>query len=499
MDDRFMKAMNSIEPDENVVERIIASEVSLFRHALMLICWGLILTSFNINIESIELALYTAWLGGVLMSLGLWMLRAENKRVMVALYCGMLRLLISAASYWLGTLPVSSDTPSLAAVYTAILIITLFTQLYCLFSGLRDLALRFENAQLASRLMRCFVLYISLYVFVLVCVAVPFLIIPVLLYGLFVLVNLPRTVNQLKKYVPLGRRATSVKSINKWVWLTLLLYIAITIGGEFGFLYYINAPTQEAQLYINAVSPETAEIRERLKDFGMPEHVLDDLPDDEVRLFEGIYDGSAGIFYSKEIVNRDGGRLEIIGFNGVMPADRIRVLFYYRWLELPKHTYTDLLSIASSYETFPISETPNERGLSLYDKEKDTYRQTLLNDGALIGFSQSTNSFILQNTTDTGLVTQIQFRLYPNYDNQRGYVAVDMTVDKNPNQLTNTNRFSTYVHQESLWNRPYFNALNKTSPSGYSQIRSTGDARAFWSEGFYTLLEYRPEQWKSEE
>jgi len=82
-----------------------------------------------------------------------------------------------------------------------------------------------------------------------------------------------------------------------------------------------------------------------------------------------------------------------------------------------------------------------------------------------------------------------------NYCNQRGYVAVDMSVDKNPDLHTLTNRFSTYVHQESLWNRPYFNALNKTSPTGYSQIRSTENARSFWSEGFYTLLEYLPEGW----
>jgi hypothetical protein len=62
-----------------------------------------------------------------------------------------------------------------------------------------------------------------------------------------------------------------------------------------------------------------------------------------------------------------------------------------------------------------------------------------------------------------------------------------------------SNRFATYVHQQSLWNRPYFNVLNKTSPFGYSSINDMPGARAFWSEWFQVELSYWPEGWEAEE
>lgn len=480
MDDQFKYVVPvHIKPDNSTIED------NLFCNALTLLCWGLVLLNVSLDFQGLELSLYSTWGGVILLMLGLWMLRQENRQMATALRCGVLLLLIRTATYWLSTFP-DPEGPStlLLAITTAsFLVLTV----YYLFSGLRDFASRFVNEMLEKQFIRCFWLYFSLVFLLLVCVIIPFPFLAYLLipYALFVMIYLPISVSKLKQYVPLGKRVTSVKAINKWVIIALCFYTAATISGEFGCLYYVNAPRPEAQLYSNFSSSESNAIRERLTELRMPEYVLNDLPDDEVLLYKDVYRSASKIMESGEITNRDGGRLEIYSFVGIMPEGKVRTLFYYRWHELPKHTYTELFSIISILKKITMQENWDEKGLSLYDKDGKTYSQTLLNNGALIGYTHDDSQGIPANV----LMTQIQFRLYPNYKNQRGYVASSTEAE----QLMAFENLLTYIHQESLWNRPHFDALkNRTFANGYNRVNNP----TFWSEGFFPAADYQPIDWE---
>ena len=504
MDNGFSKALDPIAPIEHVITQDTKTKGSLLIYALTLLNWGLILTGFSLDFWEVDLPLYTGWLGIVLMAFGLWMLRKENKRIKDAFRSSIIWLLILAANYWASLFPDSSVSPTRADFFMAISVVISILQFYFLFSGLSSLVLRFNNQKLGKELMYCFALKVSVYIATFVAFVLPDLSTLAFLPAMLILVYQLDTINRIKLYAKLEGHEITVGAVNKRVWLTLFTYVLIVIGCTFGLQYYVNSPNPVAQLYENDISADTAEIRERLISFGMPEYVLSDLPDDEVRLFDSIYDAYTGTYSgsSGEISDRDGGQLEVTGFFGVMPEGRIRVLFFYRWITLPKHTCIDLLSIASSSEHFPMSEPPNERGLSLYDKDGNTYSQTVLNEGALIGDSRCSDEIFQYFTdttdmTDSRLVTQIQFRLYQHYENQRGYIALD-TMAKNRDEPFTISRKATYVHQKSLFNRPYFNAINNTSPYGYIRIKDVPGARAFCSDLFGFTLEYWPENWESE-
>ena len=494
--------MNRIENAEGIIIKHEDADISnekvhtawhmLFRRAIFFLCLGLVLVSFNINIERIELALYTTWAGGMFITLGLWMLRRDNTWLSTAFRTSLLLLVFRSVEYTMGVFPVSEAVHSFRIALIIISGISAVVMMYCLFTGLQDIAYRFGSQHLAGRLIRCFYLYVSMFVLILLNFVVPILFIPTLIYGIFVLINLPYTVSRLKWCIPSGEQVVACKPVYKTVWLCLFAYIAVSIGVMVGFMYSVNAPVPEAVRFVNTVSPETEEIRDRLRYFGMPEHVLDDLPDEEVRLFTGIYDAFVSRTRSRGIVDRNGGSLEIISFIGIMPEGRVRTLFYYRWLELPGGAYVDVLSFASDFRIFVMLPDSEERGMALFDRNGVTYRQTLLNDGALIRFGMPAppNFFIFP--IQTGFATQIQFRLFPNYENQRGYVAASALVMR-PDVQTHFGIFATYVHQERLWNRPHFNVLNHTCSIGSVSISLFEGSRAFWSESFGNNAVYRPE------
>ena len=463
-------------------------KLNLFNRAINLLCIGFVLIIFNINIERIELALYTTWAGSIFITLGLWMIRDENSKLNIAFRFSLLLLAVSSAMYWLGVFP---DNNAVFGVYLLILSNIMFAvHMYYLFSGLRIIALRCENEQLANRLMRCFYLYVILFVLILLCMIIHILIIPTLIYGIVVLINIPLSVSKLKYCSPPDEEIIACKPILKTVWLCMLFYITVSIGGMIGLLYFVNTPMPEVTRFVNIISPETDEARESLLYFGMPYHILRDLPDDEVILFNGIFDASAIRMKSQSIVDRNGGTLEINKFIGFMPHGRVRTLLHYRWISLPSSSYVDLISIANPLRHFAILPDSEERGMALFDRNGVTYKQTLLNEGAIIGFPQFTSQFFMF-PAEPGFIAQIKFRLFPNYENQRGYVAVSTQLT-HPEVSMFFNVWTTYVHQERWWNRPHFSALNKTSPSGYSSIRNHAGARAFWSEMFASHLTFHP-------
>ena len=469
------------------------SKGRLFHNALTLLVIGLILIFFYINVEGSDIASYTAWIGCGLLAAGLWMLRKENKQISHAFGFAALFLLMRIAFYWLGVFPLSETIIAVSTFLFIVSNITILIMMYFLFTGLRNVALKFGDAQLAIRLIRCFVLYVSLYGVLLVCFILPVLIVPAIIYGIFVLIKLPLTLNQLGKHIPFDTQDIIVKPLNKWSILIVSLYIAINIGGQFGFMYYVNAPRPEAVPFVNEISPVTVELRERLVYLGMPENVLSDLPDDEIRQFEGIYDANVNKMDSSVIVNRDGGELEVISFIGFMPEGKVRTLFYYHWREPPSNAFIDMLSIACPLDHYTMLGDSGEKGLSLFDKDGTSYRQTLLNEGNLVGNPQLNEANLVANFQFTslfshintpGFTTQILFRLYPQYENQRGYVAVNALVSR-PDEVLGFSSNATYVHQESVWNRPHFSPLNQTAPYGYMDISFIKGSEAFWSEWFY--------------
>ncbi|MCL2615570.1 MAG: hypothetical protein FWD30_02095 [Dehalococcoidia bacterium] len=260
----------------------------------------------------------------------------------------------------------------------------------------------------------------------------------------------------------------------------MVLYIAVAIGGEFGFLYHVNAPNPASSEYVNTFSSDTAEIRQRMLDFGLPEYVLNDLPESEILLFSGIYDGNAEIKNSHQIVWRDDGKLEVVGFEGLLPGGKVRTLFYYRWLELPKHTFVDLIAIQKDLRYFALPNDINESGLALYDKDGKTYGQTLQYERGATHYAY-------------GLV-QVKFRLYPHYENQRAYVAMDTVISRLSVTLS-FDSFSSYVHQEHLWNRPHLDISDIVAASIFNDIRiSTTGSVIFCREVFITSSPYRPMQ-----
>jgi hypothetical protein len=117
--------------------------------------------------------------------------------------------------------------------------------------------------------------------------------------------------------------------------------------------------------------------------------------------------------------------------------------------------------------------------LALYDYDGTTYSQVPLNkDNIARSAHQSPSTYFssIISSTETVALMQLQYRLLPNCANQRGYVAVSAAAVE-PIDFVG---LLTYIHQESLWNRPHLDMLILATPWG-----NTMESAAFRSEVFY--------------
>ena|GEM_PF-2111503 len=479
MNDLYSNTESDTQADCGQKSNVHLGKTKPFVCALTLLCWGIGLSSFSINFFNDELPLYTTWIGVVVLSLGLWILRSENKQLFISFCCSIVVLLMRTALYWMGSFPVGASHNLLMVV--AIMNIPFIFQLAYMFYGLQLIARRIENEVLSKRLRRSFWLFLCFYLAALVGFFFPVLVYLAAPYLLFVFIHFVVVINQLKRHSShVGyEMQPAVNRVKVLVFsLFIIVYGITSIVGNIGFLNYVNKPITMAMVYSNNSGDETASIRAQLAKLGMPDYVLNDLPEEEIQLFEGVYFADSMAEESYAIVERDGGKLEVYYFYGTLSRGKMRVLYYYRWLEPPKHAFVDTFAVwASPSQHIHVANKPEERGLSLYDKDGITYNQELLNSGELLDMANST--------------VQIQFRMHSGYENQRGYVAVSL-VCQSPDYMISSNGWATYVHQESVWNRPYFNVINQWAPSFFWSKNGRPLDKAFWMEGFMTSFYYNP-------
>ncbi|MCL2140234.1 MAG: hypothetical protein FWH42_00930 [Dehalococcoidia bacterium] len=456
-----------------------SSKAGLLGPALTLLCLGFGLVSFSIDFFNNGLPVYTTWFGLILLSLGLWILRTENRQLFFAFGLSFVLLLMRTGIYWLEAFP-NTTSSSLWLTLNVSMLILFVIQIAFMFSGFQTIAQRMGNEFLHNRLRRSFILFIPFYIASLFGIYLPALVYIAAPYLLCVYIYFVVIINQLIKHSRLAEyeMQPSVSKAKSFAFgMFTLFYVVITVIGNIGCLYHVNTPVPTAIIYENEPSPETVATREQLATLGMPDYVLNDLPDDEIRAFDGVYFACSEVTKSYAITERDGGKLEIFSFYGTVSLGEVRVLYYYRWIESPKHAFVDTFAVRVSLSSnFFTSDNPDLRGLSLYDKDGITYSQKLLNDNELL---------------DTGGFAKIQFRIHASYENQRGYIAATMKVIT-PYTMIGSNGWATYIHQESVWNHPYFDSINQSSIRFFWSKNGEPLNKVFWMEGFMTTFEYIP-------
>ncbi|MCL1914873.1 MAG: hypothetical protein FWG10_13615 [Eubacteriaceae bacterium] len=462
------------------------SDAKLFRLALALASAGLALASFNMHVSIFEAAAYSRWAGSLLIAASLWMLHRENSLLNLGFIAGLFSLAVQSAEFWLGAMP-PNRLYSLAAPLAAMSL--LFANICFLLMGLGDIASKFGEPKLANRLWGSFVLYTSSFVLQGFCFDIPGFAIPIFVYSVFVFAALPLTVNELNRSMRLGRPVAKTSRLNAKSAIAALAYAGVTAIIGFALLRQVNQPNPLPILDTGVASSEAIAIatREAMRDLGMPEKVLGDLPDWEIALYEGIYDASISV--GRLDVASGGGQVEITGFVGAMPDGWVRTLFYYRWLEAPKAAYVDLLSVTTTTNPIEINisrQMSSTQGAAYYEKDGVTYRQTLLNDGKLVQAVPISYPLLKFYSA------QVVYRVYPEgYENQRGFVAASTNIKSNKSPI-NVNSYLTYAHQENLWNRPYFDAAGIAASNAYNSLRNIRGSNVYIAGEFYTHLEYWP-------
>lgn len=440
------------------------------KRALRFLFWGLLLQFFSIQIANLQVV--TKSMGVLLLIAGFWILADENPHFRRGLRWSAVILIFEAVTF---SLPYvwgrSVDQPS-AIIILIIGNVLNLCLLYQLFAGLHKLADKLEPIYLDKNLVRksghffpCYLVaaataLISVFIPPLFWVGLPVL----LLLFLYILVNIYR----FGSGIPDGA-AVTVRPLGRGFWLCLGAYAVITALGLGTVMAITSRPHVEAALYEKAAVPSTQlqSARSHMESLGYPPELLEDLPEEAILRHLDVLSMEANTLYWSV----DGGSLELHLYNGYFKDGKIRLLVHYHWTTPPKHGYTDLVAFSLG-QTFMAS--PDFDKLHLYDDSEtgETFSHESLEDSSASGSYYK---------------PYIQFRVFDNQGNQRGYMELDMRIS----DYTRAQAFNIgiiYSHQRSMFNIPYYNPAEQA----VSQPWVNQDTHAFQSQYWLTEWDYIP-------
>lgn len=405
-----------------------------WRQALLLICWGIALTSITLNFLNLQYILPAV--GAMLLCLGFRSLRRENGwfrqcyvlSILLALYRGATDLLLAT--------PLAAD---LSGGWSYLLgLLGWLVSLWLLFALWRALKAVFLRAELPAKTRAAggmVICYFLLFLLALVNASGWLLLLPVLILWICLLTGLFKTSRALD-HAGYAIQPAPVRLSNGRV-------LAVSLGALLLAVLACLLIFSRYPVEASATQLETGqkELRQELLGLGFPEEVLSDLTDEEVALLEGAesvkvqYHSTGSRPDDPEVYNTTGYFIQV-----ELPGDMVRYFFRLSWAEPPEHRLRESLDIVPAWPLDTIFLTSELQGRMLWEEDGQLYQSPL----SALPVSQTYTSFW---GTESYLGYRIDFSLPRKGDQVRFYVTYE-AGQQFPEDPVYYNADARYTHQE---------------------------------------------------
>ena len=342
-----------------------------WRQALLLICWGIALTSITLNFLNLQYILPAV--GAMLLCLGFRSLRRENGwfrqcyvlSILLALYRGATDLLLAT--------PLAAD---LSGGWSYLLgLLGWLVSLWLLFALWRALKAVFLRAELPAKTRAAggmVICYFLLFLLALVNASGWLLLLPVLILWICLLTGLFKTSRALD-HAGYAIQPAPVRLSNGRV-------LAVSLGALLLAVLACLLIFSRYPVEASATQLETGqkELRQELLGLGFPEEVLADLTDQEVALLDG-----ADAVMVKSDLSRWDTRHEIDHISTYfiqveLPDDMVRYFVWFSWDEGPSSRLRESLEIIPDWTHEAILPPSALQGRLLWDEAGQLYQSLLL-------------------------------------------------------------------------------------------------------------------------
>lgn len=439
-----------------------------WRQALLLICWGIALTSITLNFLNLQYILPAV--GAMLLCLGFRSLRRENGwfrqcyvlSILLALYRGATDLLLAT--------PLAAD---LSGGWSYLLgLLGWLVSLWLLFALWRALKAVFLRAELPAKTRAAggmVICYFLLFLLALVNASGWLLLLPVLILWICLLTGLFKTSRALD-HAGYAIQPAPVRLSNGRV-------LAVSLGA---LLLAVLACLLIFSRYPVEASPtqlETGqkELRQELLGLGFPEEVLADLTDQEVALLDGAdavtVENEPGGFWPNSEDEID--RLSIYFIQVELPEDMVRYFFWFSWDEGPSSRLRESLEIIPDWTHEAILPPSAFQGRLLWEADGHLYQSPLSG-----GYGSQTQSSIFFGASSHQSF-RVNFSLPRRGEHIRGYVTYEARIQF-PDELVYYNAEVRYVRQERWLSYPWETPIQHQL-DGWNNNDEAFPARQFWT------------------
>lgn len=469
------------------------------------VCWGLALTTITLNFLYLDYILPA--IGAVLMWLSLRSLRRENRwfafaftciTIHAALFMALRILQATPLEYWIHQQLIYTD-PHVAHIgqqvteydiaKAAVICLFRWLTIFALWRGLKAVFAKAEQEPRTAA--GGGVVFLYALMFPLAVIGVDgllgwiFIIIWVLLIrNLF---KVSRSLDEAGYALsPAPVKLSNGHAAALWLGVPLLAIIVATFLSA-------HLPIR-GQTVENTPTAQT-ELRTQLLGLGFSKHILDDLTDDEVAMFDGAF----AVYTHTPRANDPGqwGLTPSLTMIEVPVAPYRNVyLICYRWDSSPNAPYTDGLEIIPghswsdlhSYPVLPDSDTAAPMGKLLWEENGATYTAPLdIRPPQNISYS----SFFGQ-TSYTAYYAD--FSLPAHSDNTRAYAFWSLENRSPDSGPLFFNYAANYIHRRWLWQYPYqtpsgWASSGRANSSGFTWLQEWGEG-LLADEDFYKQARY---------
>ena len=230
-----------------------------------------------------------------------------------------------------------------------------------------------------------------------------------------------------------------------------------------------------------AAESEADSVRSELVDAGFPDFVARDMTDDDVLKLES----SAKVFTDSRTRTVDGGKLEITTVVSMKSEDALNfsVIHHFRWVENPKHLYTEGIKIYPAYADpeFGFEAKGEISGRVLCEKDG----RTLASEYCSLGEEILNGTDFWGEYSDTVIIGT--YSIPADSKNCRGYV---MYSAKSPDETLSGGYKSGFffAHQNSLLKYPHETAEDELTSSYLSEY-SCFDTDSIFTTGSRESME----------
>lgn len=475
-DSILQSSMAEIPPDD------IAYEVTPWRKAINRILTGFALGAITLNF--LGLNYFLPAIGMILTILGFRTLRRENKWFHACWIITVVRSVYYFPTLILNTTIYQStfSASSIASVLNVLNMAIAFLLYICFWKALRSVQ---EKAGVAPHAGGVVALIVwSVFVCILAILKVPGGLLIGIIFLIFYICIIRSLLKLSKELDEAGYciSTTTVRVTDETV--SIVLVIAILIGCACGYLFF-HRYSMDWQIRSLTENDETQQIKDHLQSLGFPNHILDDLTQEDllscknaVRVVIQVNDYPVNKGHEAKEVQEDGHiliytaydreelRLTGIGVELAGEREQWKVFHHFQWVINPGFYGTDAIQLWTAYRNSKGWVSCSDiSGQVLYNEGNKVYTAPYYSLG---NETYTSTSFFWGEQTSTDVFAE--FSMPRDGENHRGYVSY--TIEEVQEGWL-VDAWINYTHQVSWLQYPAITAKEKYMTTG------AGDTNAF--------------------